>query len=68
MDFRHNSLRKSFLPGDFEVTNPLKLPKNNSQGIIFVIISCQRARAFLQCKFTSLNLIKELQCSQLKSG
>ena len=41
-DFICNSLKKSFFPGNFEGANPLKNTKNNSQGIIFVIVSCQR--------------------------
>ena len=37
-----NSLKMSFFPGHFESTKSLKnYEKNNSQGIIFVIISCQ---------------------------
>ena len=35
-----NSLKMSFFPGHFESTKPLKITKNDSQGIIFVIISC----------------------------
>ena len=40
-NFIRNFLKKSFFPGDFEGANPLKNYENNSQGIIFVIISCQ---------------------------
>ena len=35
-------MKKSFSPGDFEDARCIKNCKNNSQRIIFVIISCQR--------------------------
>ena len=38
---RH-SLKISFLPGHPDSTKCPKITKNNSQGIVFVIISCQR--------------------------
>ena len=38
-----NSLKMSLFPGHFESTKSLEIiTRNNSQGIIFVIISCQR--------------------------
>ena len=38
-----NSLKKSLFPGNLESAKSLKnYEKNNSQGIVFVIISCQR--------------------------
>ena len=37
-----NSLKMSFFPGHSESTNPSEITKNNSQGILFVTISCQR--------------------------
>ena len=41
-NFARNFWKKSFFPGDFEGANSLKNSKNDSRGIIFVIISCQR--------------------------
>ena len=42
------SLKKSLFPVDFEGAKPPEIiTKNNSQGIIFVIISCQRVSTFL---------------------
>ena len=41
MNFMRNSLKKSFLE-ILRVGIHLKITKNNSQGIIFVTISCQR--------------------------
>ena len=40
----HNSLKMPFFPGHFDsrVQNDSQITKNNSQGIFFVIISCQR--------------------------
>ena len=35
--------------------NASKITKNNSQGIIFVIILCQRAQGFLLCRTRVLN-------------
>ena len=40
-NFTLNVLRKSFFPGDSEDANRSKVVKNSSQGIIFVMISCQ---------------------------
>ena len=37
-----NSLKMSFFPGHSESINTSKITTNNSQGIILVIISCQR--------------------------
>ena len=37
-------MKKSFFPGDFESANSPEITKNNSQGIIFAIISCQRVK------------------------
>ena len=39
-------MKNSFLPGDFEGATPSRITKNNSQGTIFVIISCQRVSRF----------------------
>ena len=39
-----NSLKKSLFPGDFENKKSLTNYEKNSQGIIFVIISCQRVK------------------------
>ena len=43
-NFTRNFQKKSFFPGDFESANSLKIKKNNSQGIIFAIVSCQRVK------------------------
>ena len=43
-NFARNSLKTSFFEsflGNWREQNPSKITKNNSQGIIFVIISCQ---------------------------
>ena len=40
--FTCNSLKMSVFPGHVERRTCLRITKNNSQGIIFVIISCQR--------------------------
>ena len=42
-NFTRNFLRKSFFPGHFEGAKILKNYQNNSQGIIFKIISFRRA-------------------------
>ena len=44
-----NSLKKSLFPGDFEAS---ELTKDNSQGFIFVIISCQRVHKYKRVEFT----------------
>ena len=41
-NFTRNSLKMSLFAGDSRVQNASKITKNNSQRIIFVIISCQR--------------------------
>ena len=40
--FTRSSLKKSFIPGDFEGANPSNLRKHDSQKIILAIASCQR--------------------------
>ena len=45
-----NFWKKSFLPGDFEGANSLKNSENNSRGIIFVIILCQRVYSLLRLR------------------
>ena len=41
-NFTHNSSEMFLFPGDLEGTKSLQNSKNDSQGINFVIISCQR--------------------------
>ena len=43
-NFTRNSLKMSFFPGNLKSSKSLKITKNISQGMIFVIISCQTAR------------------------
>ena len=50
--FTRNSLKKSLFPGNCESVKGLKNYKKNSQGIIFVIISCQRV------SFTSVFIVR----------
>ena len=38
----HSSLKKSFFPGDLKVRTPSRITNNISQGVFFVMISCQR--------------------------
>ena len=43
-EFHAQFHEKVVLSWKFGAQNPSKIPKNNSQGIIFVIISCQRVQ------------------------
>ena len=58
-NFTRNSLKKSLFPQeDFESAQRLKTTKNDYQGIIFVVISCQKV------KVSGKNCRKSLQSTQ----
>ena len=62
MNFTPNFCGKSFFPEDSESANlKKKLTQNNSQGSIFVVISCQRVLMHKWEAYTAVTL--EVHCS-----